>query len=259
MSVRRFADRVLWVTGGGSGIGRAVALRFAEEGAAVGVATIDQAEAASVAEACSQAGARVCSVTADLADPEQVAAAHTHIVAELGPVDVMVNNVGIGPPARFLEADDALFERVWTVNFMSAVRCTRLTLPAMLERGKGAIVNLGSAQGLRGWKGHGAYAASKGAIMAWTRQLAVELGGSGVRVNAIVPGATDTPMQGDLSPAERVALEETAALLHIIPRLGTAEEVAAAVAFAASDEASFMMGAQLVVDGGTCAKGAAVD
>jgi NAD(P)-dependent dehydrogenase (short-subunit alcohol dehydrogenase family) len=259
MTTRRFQDRVLWVTGGGAGIGRAVALRFAEEGAAVGVATLDPDEAASVAEACRERGAQVCSVAADLADPDQVTAAHARIVAELGPVDVMVNNVGIGPPARFLDADDALFERVWTVNFMTAVRCTRLTLPAMLERGSGAIVNLGSAQALVGWKGHGAYAASKGAVMAWTRQLASELGGSGVRVNSIVPGATDTPMQGVHTPAERTALEATAALLHIIPRLGTAEEVAAAVAFAASDDASFMMGAQLVVDGGSGAKGASID
>jgi NAD(P)-dependent dehydrogenase (short-subunit alcohol dehydrogenase family) len=259
MSARRFEGRVLWVTGGGSGIGRAVALRFAGEGAAVGIATLLPGEAESVAEACQELGARVCSVAADLADPAQVASVHERIVAELGPIDVMVNNVGIGPAARFLEADDALFERVWTVNFMTAVRCTRLTLPGMLERGRGAIVNLGSAQALLGWKGHGAYAASKGAIMAWTRQLASELGGTGVRINSIVPGATDTPMQGDLSPDERKELEKTAALLHIIPRLGTAEEVAAAVAFAASDDASFMTGTALVVDGGTCAKGATVD
>ena len=253
-TVGRFDGRVAWVTGAGNGIGRAIALRLAEEGAAMGVATLLSEEADEVVAACLDRGARACAAVGDLGEPSVVLAAYEQIASALGQIDVLVNNVGIGPRAPFLESDDALYQRVFAVNFMAAVRAARLALPAMLERGRGCVVNIASAQGEFGWPGFSAYSASKGALTAWTRQLANELGDQGVRFNSVIPGATITPMQQARMAQEGEDLLHRSVNLHIIPRLGTPEEVAAAVAFLASDDASFVTGTTLVADGGTLVK-----
>lgn len=252
--MRRFEGQVAWITGAGNGIGRATALRLADEGASIGVATLLQSEADEVVAACRDRGAKACAAVGDLGDPAVVRAAAETIRRELGPVDVLVNNVGIGVNAPFLECDDETYERVLTVNFMTAVRATRLALPEMLERGRGCVVSMASAQGEFGWPGFSAYSASKGALTAWTRQLANELGDRGVRFNCVIPGATMTAMQQARIEQEGTDLLQRSVNLHIIPRMGTPEEVAGVVAFLGSDDAAFITGSTLVADGGSLVK-----
>ncbi len=250
----RFGGRVALVTGGGDGIGRATALRLAEDGAAVGIATKDAAEAAAVAEACRAFGAPATAAVADLGDAAAVSRAHGEIVAALGPIDVLVNNVGIGLEAPFLASDDDLYERTFAVNFMAAVRLARLVLPAMIEKGSGSVINVASAQGLFGWPGFSAYSASKGALMSWSRQLANEFGAAGIRFNSVIPGSVLTPMNRARIAEGGEELRQRSINTHIIPRLQEPDEVAAAIAFLASDDASFITASELVADGGTLAK-----
>lgn len=250
----RLAGRVAIVTGGGNGIGRATALRLAAEGAKVGIATLLDAEAVEVVERCRKLGAEAAASVGDLGSPEIVRSAYEAITAQLGSADILVNNVGIGLEAPFLEADDALFERTFAVNFMAAVRMTRLALPGMIQRHSGSVINIASAQAERGWPGFTAYASSKGALMSMARQLANEFGTAGVRVNSVIPGSVLTPM-GEARIAKDGPQRLTSSInLHIIPRLEQPEEVAAAVAFLASDDASFITGSTLVVDGGCLVK-----
>ena len=146
-----------------------------------------------------------------------------------------------------------------TTNFLSAVRCTRLVLPGMLERGGGTIVSVASAQGFQGWPNHSAYAASKGALLAWTREVATEIGARGVRINCIVPGATATAMTGLATESESEAAaadaEGAGRVGHVIPRMGRADEVAAGIAYLASSDAGFVTGSALMADGGATIKG----
>lgn len=251
---RRFDGKVALVTGAGNGIGRSVALRLAAEGAAVGIATLDADEAAAVQRECEELGARALAQVGDLGDPEFVRTAHAAFVAQLGAADVIVNNVGIGVDVRFVDSDDEVYDRVFNVNFMTAVRLTRLALPAMIAKGSGSVVGIGSAQGMFGWPGFNAYSAAKGALAAWSRQLANEYGADGIRFNTVIPGATLTPMNRARLAEEGPDFEQRSINLHIVPRLGTPEEVAAAVAFLASDEAAFITGTDLIADGGTTVK-----
>lgn len=254
MSEGRFHGETAIVTGAGAGIGRATTLRLAKEGADVGIATRTAAQAETLAHECEALGVRAAIAIGDLGSADVVRAAHAELTAALGPATVLVNNVAVGLQSPFLESTDEHFEAVFATNFFAAVRLTRLVLPAMIDRKRGAIVNVSSPQGLYGWPNHAAYSSSKGALMSLTRQLANEFATSGVRFNSILPGAVLTPLQEKRIASEEPDFLVRSANLHLIPRMQQPDEVAAAIAFLASDDASFMTGATLDDAGGAMVK-----
>ncbi|MDA1061663.1 MAG: SDR family oxidoreductase [Chloroflexi bacterium] len=246
-------DKVALVTGGGSGIGRAIALRFAAEGAHVVVNDLTIASAQETVEAFA-AGARPgLAVAADVADSAQVRAMFERVAAERGRLDVLVNNAGIAiAPGQTSAVDDitAVSDQAWQrmvgVHMDGAFYCTREAVRAMRAGGAGgAIVNMSSVAALAGF-GPVHYAAAKGGLLGFTRALARELGPEGIRVNAICPGFIDTPMTAPIPEPERAHYAAETPLR----RFGRPEEIAATAAYLASEESSFVTGQWLSPNGG---------
>jgi NAD(P)-dependent dehydrogenase (short-subunit alcohol dehydrogenase family) len=254
---RRFEGKVVWVTGAGHGIGAATALRLADEGALVAVHAKHEKSARAIADECRRRAGDAVAGFGDVADLDVVARAHASIVKALGPVGVLVNNVAVARSAQLSDTTEDHWQYVLAVNFLAATRCSRLVIPGMQLRHSGVIVNISSDHQIRGFPGWSAYASAKGALASFTRQQAVELAPYGIRVVSVTPGAVLTEMN-----AKRFAEAEDAAALQktfvdAIPlrRMGTPDEIAAAIAFVASDEASFMTGADLRIDGGEAIQG----
>ncbi|MEU9823739.1 3-oxoacyl-ACP reductase [Micromonospora chersina] len=243
----RLQDRVAVVTGAGSGIGLATVRRFAAEGARVVCVDID-------AEAGKRAADEVAGefVAADVADEAAVRDLFDGVAERHGRVDVAFNNAGISPPDddSILETGLDAWERVLRVNTTSIYLCCKYAIPHMRRQGKGSIINTASFVALMGAAtSQIAYTASKGGVLAMTRELGVQFAREGIRVNALCPGPVATPLLLELfaKDPERAARR----LVHVpMGRFGNPEEIAAAVAFLASDDASFMTAAQFVVDGG---------
>ncbi|MCP3782571.1 MULTISPECIES: 3-oxoacyl-ACP reductase [Micromonospora] len=243
----RLQDRVAVVTGAGSGIGLATVRRFAAEGARVVCVDID-------AEAGKRAADEVAGefVAADVADEAAVRDLFDGVAERHGRVDVAFNNAGISPPDddSILETGLDAWERVLRVNTTSVYLCCKYAIPHMRRQGKGSIINTASFVALMGAAtSQIAYTASKGGVLAMTRELGVQFAREGIRVNALCPGPVATPLLLELfaKDPERAARR----LVHVpMGRFGNPEEIAAAVAFLASDDASFMTAAQFVVDGG---------
>lgn len=250
--VERFAGKIAIVTGGGDGIGAATAMRLMQEGASVMVVDKDEANAKSVCARIVAAGGKAEACRADIREIKDIEAMLALTASRFGPASILINNAGVGAQKHFLETPTEMLDDMLNVNIKGTFLCAQATARAMVKLGGGAIVNVSSHSGLLGSRGRSAYAASKGGIIAMTRVMAVDLSEHGIRVNAIAPGPIDTPRI-------RVAHNEErhAAWLRAVPlsRIGNPEEVAAVAAFLASDDASYVTGQTIAVDGGFSAAG----
>lgn len=252
----RLADRVCLITGGGSGIGRATCIRFAEEGARVAVADVDLAAAEeTVALAVAAAGRKDAAfgVRVDVTDADSCAAAVVAITDAESRIDVLFNNAGIAGVGTVEETSLELWERVMAVNVRGVFLVAKAVLPVMVAARRGSIINMSSTIAEIGLARRASYAASKGAVLALTRQMQADYAQYGIRVNALLPGTIHTPF------VDRYLVEsydDPAEGLEILRRrqltgdLGRPEDVASAALFLASDESQFVLGSGLFVDGG---------
>ncbi len=243
----RFHGKVALVTGAGQGIGEACAIRFAREGASVGVLDRNGDTARRSAQAVTELGAASLALAADVSDPDQVSRCVKDLHSRFGTIDILVNNAGFDRPGGFLKIGPDDFRAVWEVHMLGTVNCCRACGPLMIEQGDGRIVNVSSIYGKVGSKGESAYASAKAGLIGLTKSLAREWGNKGIRVNVVLPGLTDTPTINDfmLPKFKESIIEETA-----LGRSADPSEIAAAIAFLASDDASFITGATLDVSGG---------
>jgi 3-oxoacyl-[acyl-carrier protein] reductase len=247
LSERTFQDQVVLVTGGSRGIGRACALAFAARGAKVAVAyTSNEAAAQETARAITAAGGEARLLRFDVADRAAGEAAVAEVLAAWGRLDVLVNNAGMAIDGLLLRLKDEDLDRQLAVNLKGAIHLSKAVAKPMMKQRQGAIVNLTSVVGEMGNAGQSVYAATKAALIGFTKSLARELSSRSIRVNAVAPGFIDTEMTQAIPEAMR------GKMLEQIPagRLGTADEVASAVVFLASREAAYITGEILRVNGG---------
>jgi 2-keto-3-deoxy-L-fuconate dehydrogenase len=243
--------KVAMVTGAGSGIGRSTARLLADRGYAVVCADLDHPAAAETAAVLDDAIA----VHLDVRDAASVTRAVNEIARTRGPVDLLVNNAGIGSTQVLADTEPGTWDLVFDVNVGGVYRCCRAILPSMLERSRGVIVNVASVAGLVGLRSRAAYCASKGAVISLTRAMAIDHVGDGIRVNCVCPGTVDSPWVARLldEAPDPVRAREQLTARQPMGRLGRPDEVAAAIAYLASDEAAFVTGTALVIDGGLTA------
>lgn len=244
--------KVAVVTGGSRGIGLAVAVRFLREGGHVAVLDIRGGSADSLAGEADKSGSRLLHIPADVASYPKVREAGDKVRAEFGRVDVWVNNAGWDRITPFLSTVPSDWEKVVGINLMGTVHGTRAALEGMLAgNGGGAIVNVASDAGRVGSSGEAVYSAAKGGVIAFTKAIAREVARQNIRVNCVCPGPTDTPLLAESFQGEEGA-KIIAAMQRGIPfrRVGTPEEIAAAIRFLAADEASYITGQVLSVNGG---------
>ena len=241
--------KVVIVTGAGSGIGRATSLLFALEGARVLAADVDRSAAE---ETCALAATTMLPAEADVSDEASVAEMFQQCDEQLGAPAILANIAGVGSTTTAPDTSLEVWERVFAVNSRGTYLCCKHAIPRMIASGGGSIVNMASVAGLVGLRNRAAYCASKGAVIALTRALAVDHVAERVRVNCICPGTVDSPWVRRLLDDAGESLDGLVAR-QPIGRLGTPEEIAAAVLYVASDTAGFMTGSALVIDGGLTA------
>jgi NAD(P)-dependent dehydrogenase (short-subunit alcohol dehydrogenase family) len=257
-----YDGKVVIVTGGALGMGRAAAIEFAKEGASVTIADVNTVAGPAAVAEIRGSGGKAFFVAGDVSQGQACQSVVQRTVQAFGGLDVLFNNVGIQPQESYRTAEDTteeMWDRIMDVNLKSYFLMAKYAIPELRKRGGGAIVNNASVQGLQSMRGVPAYAASKGGVLSLTRQLAVEYANEGIRVLAICPGTIDTEMVRESARQEPDGVE--AALQrygksHPIGRIGTGQDIANAVLFLASDKASFMTGEYICVDGGYMALGA---
>ncbi|MBE0409830.1 MAG: glucose 1-dehydrogenase [Anaerolineales bacterium] len=251
----KLKDRVAIVTGGAKGIGQGVAKVMIQEGAKVAVVDWDEANGKKTALKLQETGGDAIFIKCDVSNEEQVKNMVQKTLEHYGRIDILVNNAGIGVYKSVLDATSQDWDHCLNVNLKSQFLCSKYTIPHMQAVGKGAIINISSVHSHAAVKGVAPYAASKGAITTLTRNMAIEYGPT-IRVNAIAPGWVLTPLiqsifDGYSDPAEQQRQVEQR---QVMKRIGRPEDIGHAVAFLASDEASFITGTQLFVDGGLTAQ-----
>ncbi len=251
----RLKDKVAIVTGGGAGMGLAVARAYAREGAKVVVADRNAADGRATVNAIHAAGGAALFVQADVADARAVEALAAAAVEAYGGIDVLYANAAVqlhGQDARAHELSEEIWDRTYGINIRGVWLCAKYVIPAMLKRGGGSIINVASPTGLVGCApGYTAYSSSKGAVFALTRVMAVDYARDQIRVNALVPGATETPLTKELFADE--ATRQSLVNATPLGRLGQAEDVVGLAIFLAADESAYCTGGTYMVDGGLTA------
>ena len=245
-----FTDQTVIVTGAGSGIGRAAALRFADLGANVVIADKNEAAAREVAD---EAGAKALAVTVDVSESASVRSMIKAVVDNFGGIDVLCNNAGFGFPGNVLEIDEENWDRLMSVNLKGVYLCSKYAIPELAKTGDGRIVNTSSYTANVGIRDRAAYVASKGGVSALTRAMALDHVDQGIRVNAVAPGTINSPyfdkmIAESAEPQELVDSLNGRSPMH---RMGRPEEVAEAIVWLAAKESSFATGSVLTIDGGT--------
>jgi len=244
------SGRVAVVTGGASGIGRAVCLALARDGARVAVADINTTGAAAVADEVRAAGSAGLAVPMDVTSRPSVAAGVEQVLAAWGQIDLLVNAAGWDRIMPFVDTTEEFWDRVIALNYRGVLATCHAVLPHMIARGTGVIVNIASEAGRAGSSGEAVYSGAKGAVIAFSKALAREVARHGIRVNVVAPGLTDTPLLRQLIDDGHEKLVQAIVRATPLQRLARPEEIADAVVFLASEKASFITGQTLSVGGG---------
>ena len=245
-------DKVALITGGNSGIGRATAALFAKEGAAVVLTGRNQERGEQVAQAINEAGGRSMFVCSDVRVAADCRQAVEQTLERFGRIDVLFNNAGVFYPKKVPECTEEEWDETIDSSLKGAFLMSKYALPSMIERGSGSIIHNSSGWGILGGDKAAAYCAAKGGLVVMAKAMAIDHGPDGIRVNCVCPGDTETPMLTDDADKRGMEWDDYAASGSDRPlgRMGTAEEIARAVLFLASDDSSFVTGEALVVDGG---------
>jgi NAD(P)-dependent dehydrogenase (short-subunit alcohol dehydrogenase family) len=253
----RLKDKVALVTGAGRGIGRGIAIRFAREGACVGVLDVNAKACQQVVEEITHSGGNAVAIAASVSDEAQVERAVASLRDRYGICTVLVNNAAVMPTGTVHETSPADFDRCIAVNLRGTYLVSRAVIPGMLQAGGGSIIHMASVTGVLGLPGIAIYSATKGALIALARAMSTDYARQGIRVNAVSPGTIDSPMLHDFLAAQSnpEPLRRQFDDMHPIGRVGTIDEVASVFVFLASDESSFVTGANYTVDGGLSVKG----